>query len=108
MKPIKAAVTLALAMMVVQHAARAAEWGYCIAPSEADNRIYISRPFPIRSGAAEPAFDATLTEHRLEHDAVECAHAENEASAIIMRQHAADVNRGWGREVIDMPWRPLP
>ena len=109
MKPIKAAITLALAMTVMQQTAYAAEWGYCVAPSDAQNRIYISPPFPVSvAGADEPGFGDALTGKRLQHDAVECARAENEAAAIIMRQHAIAVNREWGREVIDMPWRPLP
>ena len=108
MKPIKAAITLALAMMVLQQTAGAAEWSYCVAPSDAQNRIYISSPFPINAQSeAEPGFDNTLTEHRLNHDAVECARADNEAAAVIMRQHAVAVNRQWGRQVVDMPWRPL-
>jgi hypothetical protein len=108
MKPI-GPITIVLAMLVLQQAGRAAEWSYCIAPSDAQNRIYISKPFPISAaGAAEPGFDTTLTEHRLAHDAVECARAEDEAAAIVMRQHAIDVNRKWGRQVIDMQWRPLP
>jgi hypothetical protein len=108
MTPIKTAVTLALAMMALQQTARAAAWGYCVAPADAQNRVYVSKPFPVSAtDAAEPGFDTALTEHRLAHDAVECARAENEAAAIIMRQHAIAVNRGWGREVIDMPWRPL-
>lgn len=109
MKPIGTAIVLGLAIMILQQAAaRAAEWSYCVAPADAQNRIYISKPFPISAtGAAEPGFDTALTEHRLAHDAVECARAENEAAAIIMRQHAIEVNREWGRQVIDMPWRPL-
>jgi hypothetical protein len=108
MKPIKAAMALGLAMMVLHQTARGAEWAYCIAPADAQNRIYVSNPFPVSAaGAAEPGFDIALTEHRLPHDTVECARAENEAAAIIMRQHAVAVNRQWGRQVIDMPWRPL-
>lgn len=101
-------VTLLLATLFLQQTAHAAQWEYCVAPSDAQNRIYLSKPFPISArGAAEPGFDSALTEHRLEHDAVECARADSEAAAIIMRQHAAAVNREWGRQVIDMPWRPL-
>lgn len=107
MKPVKAAITLALAMTVMQQTARAAEWSYCVAPSDAQNRIYISPPFPVRvSGTDEPGFGDALTGKHLRHDAVDCARAENEAAAIIMRQHAIAVNRDWGREVITVPWRP--
>ena len=107
MKPLGQA-AIAIAMLALQQTGRAAEWSYCVAPSDAQNRVYISKPFPISApGAAEPGFDTTLTEHRLAHDAVECARAGDEAAAIIMRQHAIDVNREWGRQVIDLPWRPL-
>jgi hypothetical protein len=107
MKPI-GPIAIALAMVVFQQTGRAAEWSYCIAPSDAQNRIYISKPFPIGArDAAEPAFDTALTRQRLAHDAVECAHADDEAAAIVMRQHAIDVNRQGGRKVIDLPWRPL-
>ena len=100
-------VILAAAMLFLQQTAKAAEWGYCVAPSDAQNRIYVSKPFPIRvQGADEPGFDSALTEHHLAHDTVECARAENEAAAIIMRQHTIDVNRQWRRQVIDVPWRP--
>ena len=108
MKPMKTAITVALVMIVLQQTARAAEWGYCIAPADAQNRIYISNLFPMTAKeAVEPGFDSTLTEHRLDHDAVECARADDEAAAIVMRQHAVAVNRQWGRQVIDLPWRPL-
>ena len=109
MKPIESAFALVLAMTVIQQTAHAAEWGYCVAPSDAQNRIYISMPFPVSAAAAdESGFDAALTGHRLDHDAVECARAESEADAIVMRQHAVDVNRDWGRQVIQMRWRPSP
>ena len=104
MKPVNAAITLALAMTVMRQPARAAEWSYCVAPADAQNRIYISKTFPIRvAGAAEPGFSDALTGQGLSHDAVECARAENEATAVMMRQHAIDVNREGGRQVIDMP-----
>jgi len=107
MRP-KRAVTIAMAATILQLAAHAAGWAYCVAPADVQNRIYISPPFPISApGAAEPGFDSNLAEHRLEHDTVECARAGSEAAAVIMRQHAIDVNRQWGREVIDVPWRPL-
>ena len=108
MKPIKAAITLALAMMALQQTARATEWSYCVAPSDAQRRIYISIPFPVTTaGAAEPGFGDALTGRGLAHDVVECARAKNEAAAVVMRQHAIEVNREEGRRVIDMPWRPL-
>lgn len=108
MKPIKATIALALAMTALQHTARAAEWSYCVAPSDAQNRIYVSKPFVSVGPRAEAEFDDALNARQLPHDAVECARADDQASAIVMRQQAVNVNRDWGRQVIDLRWRPAP
>jgi hypothetical protein len=108
MKPIEAAIALLLAMTVLQQTARAAEWSYCVAPSDAQNRIYISKPFASVGPRAEAEFDEALQARQLPHDAVECARADDQASAIVMRQQAITVNREWGRQVIDLRWRPAP
>ncbi len=102
------AVTLALATLFLQQqTAHAAAWSYCVAPADAQNKLYVSAPFPIGTAdAAETGFETTLTEHHLAHDAVQCTHAGTEAVAIVMRQHAIDVNRDLRRQVIDVPWRP--
>jgi len=86
--------------------ASAADWSFCIAPADEENRIYISERFPSIGSKAEQEFDQALWARRLRHDSVQCPRAADEASAIIMRQHAIEVNREWGRQVIDRPWRP--
>jgi len=103
MKPTQAAGLIAglLCLHVVAHAA---DWSYCIAPADADKRIFISQPFRAIGPGAEGDFDVSLARRHLRHDAVQCPRADGEASAVVMRQHAVEVNRQWGRQVVDMPW----
>jgi hypothetical protein len=73
-----------------------------------ESRIYISRPFPSIGPKTEQEFNEALWARRLPHDSVQCPRADNEAAAVVMHQHAIDMNRDWRRDVIDMPWRPEP
>lgn len=98
--------SLLLASLLLRNTAKAADWSYCVAPADAENRIYISTPFAAVGPRAEADFDDTLAKQHLPHDSVECARADDEAAAVVMRQHAIDVNRLWGRQVIDLRWRP--
>jgi hypothetical protein len=107
MKPTQAA-ALILLLTCIDVRALASDWSFCIAPAEADNRIYMSQPFPAGSAKAEGEFNDLLTQRRLRHDSVQCPRADDEASAVVMRQHAIEVNRSWGRQVVDTPWRALP
>ena len=107
MKPTQAA-ALILLLTSVDVSARASDWSYCLAPAEADNRIYLSQPFPAGSVKAEGEFNDLLAQRRLRHDSVQCPRTGDEASAIVMRQHAIDLNRSWGRQVVDTPLRALP
>ena len=107
MKPTQAAAIILL-LTCADVRARAGDWSYCLAPDDAENRIYISHPFASGSAKAEGAFEGTLTQRHLRHDSVQCPRADDEASAIVMHQHAVEVNRSSGRQVIDTPWHALP
>lgn len=100
--------TVLAATLLIACRAAAADWSYCVAPAEHDNRLYLSLPFPSIGPAAEGDFDAALARRHLTHDSVQCPRADDEASAVIMRQHALEVNREWGRQVVDTHWRPVP
>jgi hypothetical protein len=102
----KSAVLLTVVLLSLQSAASAADWGYCFAPSEADKRIYISPVFPVLGPQSEASFRAELAKRNLSNDVAECARADDESTAVIMRQYAIDVNRKWGRRVIETQWRP--
>ena len=97
---------LLVASLLFHNPAQAADWSYCVAPADAENRIYVSMPFVSVGPWAESDFDDALAKRRLRHDAVECARADDEATAVIMRQQAIAVNRTWGRLVIDLRWPP--
>lgn len=102
MKPTQAAGLIAL-MLCVCSPARAADWSYCLAPADADNRIFVSRPFPSDGPTAEAEFNDALARRHLRHDAVQCPRAGDEESAVAMWQYAVEVNREWGRQVVDLP-----
>lgn len=103
MKPIQAA-ALILLLTSIDARARAGDWSYCLAPDDADHRIYMSQPFPSGGERAEGRFDDLLAQRRLRHDSVQCPRAANEDVATAMREHSVDVNLSWGRQVIDTPW----
>lgn len=104
----KPAAAAFLVLLCLPMGAHALDWSYCIAPAGADHRIFISRPFPSIGPKAEADFDDQLARRRMRHDSVQCPRASDEAAAVIMRQHAVDVNRLWGRQVVDIPWDGPP
>jgi len=105
MKP-KHALALAIAFLCVGPGAAAADWSFCIAPADAEKRIYISMPFPSIGPKAESEFDDLLASRRLKHDSVQCPRADGETSALKMRQYAIDTNYKMGRQVSNIQWRP--
>lgn len=105
MRP-KLAAVVAVALILSQSGVSASDWSYCVAPSEEGKRIYISAVFPVHGSQAEASFRAELSRRNLSTDVAECAIADNEAAAVIMRQYAIDINRQWGRRVIETQWRP--
>jgi hypothetical protein len=102
----KSKVLLVVVLLFLQRAASAVDWGYCFAPSEENKRIYISPVFPVMGSQPETSFRAGLAKRNLSNDVAECARADDESTAVIMRQYAIDVNRKWGRRVIETQWRP--
>lgn len=107
MKPTQAAALLLL-LTCVDVRARAGDWTFCIAPDDASRRIYMSQPFPSKDARPEGRFDELLVQRQLRHDSVQCPRADDEDAASSMRQHSVEVNRSWGRQVIDTPWAVPP
>ncbi len=85
--------------------ALAADWQYCLAPSQADHKIYMSGPFPVRGTLydADNAFEQMLDEAGLRHDVVQCPRADDERSIIMMQQYAISFNRGSGQTIVHLP-----
>jgi hypothetical protein len=67
----RALIALALTLLLSRIAA-AEDWRYCLAPSHADHKIYVSTPFPatMSMDAAESQFGRALTHSGLRYDDV--------------------------------------
>lgn len=98
---------LALTALLSQ-TALADDWRYCLAPSHAEHKIYISRPFlaTVSMDDAESQFGRTLSRMGLRFDDVQCPRSDDETGVLTMQQHAIAVNREQGNQIIDLPWRP--
>jgi hypothetical protein len=76
-------------------------WQYCLAPSHAEHKVYVSPPFSKKTDT-QIAFRQMLVQ--VQHDDVQCAISDNEVSIVIMRQHAIDFNRKAGNTIV--LWEP--
>jgi len=103
----RALLALALTILIPQMA-HAADWRYCLAPSHAARKIYMSPPFPatMPMDDAESQFARRLSVSGVRFDDVQCPRSNGEAAALAMRQHAIDVNRELGNQVINLRWKP--
>jgi hypothetical protein len=88
--------------------AGAAEWRFCIAPSNQEHKLYITAPFlaGISMEAMESGFHQVLDRSGRHHDSVQCPTGPNEQSVRTMRLHADEFNRQLGNEVIPIDWKP--
>lgn len=89
------------------HAAAAAEWRYCLAPSPAQHTVYMSSPFATDESmeAVEAAFGRALDRAALPHDSVQCPRG-NAQSIAAMKQQAVQYNQASGNKVVPLNWRP--
>jgi hypothetical protein len=100
---------LALALIVsLPQIALAENWRYCLAPSHAEHKIYMSLPFPatIAMDAAESQFGRSLTRSGVRYDDVQCPQSDSESGALAMQRHTISINRELGIQVINMHWKP--
>lgn len=97
-----------LALTLLPRTALAEDWRYCLAPSHAGHKIYMSPPFlaTVSMDDAESQFGRTLGRLGLRFDDVQCPRSDGEAAALTMQQHAISVNRELGNEIISLPWKP--
>ena len=100
-------IAIALTLLLPQIAA-AEDWRYCLAPSHAERKIYISMPFAatMSMDAAESQFGRVLTRSGLRYDDVQCPQSDSESSALAMQRHAIGINHELGIQVIDTRWKP--
>jgi hypothetical protein len=88
--------------------AAAAEWRFCIAPSNPEHKIYMTAPFLAATpmDAMESGFHQALDRSGRRHDGVQCPTGANEQAVRAMRQHADEFNRQMGNEVVPVDWKP--
>jgi hypothetical protein len=103
----RALIALALIMVLPQIAA-AEDWRYCLAPSHAEHKIYMSMPFPatMSMDAVESQFGRALTHAGWRYDDVQCPQSDSESNALAMQRHAIGINHELGIQIIDTRWRP--
>jgi hypothetical protein len=97
-----------LAMTLLPQQALAGEWRYCLAPSHAEHKIYMSPPFPatLSMDDAESQFSELLAASGLHFDDVQCPRGDGQTGALTMQQHAITINRELGNKVINLSWKP--
>jgi hypothetical protein len=91
-----------------QKMAFAAEWRFCIAPSNQEHKIYMTAPFSTSPSmeTMENDFHQLLDRSNLRHNSVQCPTGANEQAVRAIRQHADDFNRQMGVEIIPIDWKP--
>ena len=97
-----------LAMTSLPQRALANDWRYCLAPSHAERRIYISPPFvaTVSMDEAESQFGRRLAASGVRFDDVQCPRSGDETGALTMQQHAIVINRELGNKIINVRWKP--
>ncbi len=83
-------------------------WQYCLAPSNTENKVYISPAFP-ESAAPDNAatgFGKMLAQSEIKHDVVECPIGKDKSSIASMRAGAISFNQQVGKTIIPLNWKP--
>lgn len=101
------AATALSATLLESGAARGNEWQYCLAPSQADNKVYISQPFVADDlGVGDDQFKKTLTRSGISVDDIQCPRAATDDAIAAMRRYAITFNRDSGHAVIFIKLNP--
>jgi hypothetical protein len=87
--------------------ALAGDWQYCLAPSYARHKVYVSKPFPMRAeaGVADSVFEKKLQRAGARYNDIQCPRAADRQAIEAMRRYAIAWNKELGRTVVRMPWR---
>jgi hypothetical protein len=107
----KAKVFAALVLTVtLPQIAAAGTWCYCLAPSHAENTVYMSPVFATDApvSRAESAFGSLLAQSAFHYDDVQCPLSDDESAALAMQRQAIGYNRDLGNRIVNLPWRPRP
>ena len=84
------------------------DWLYCLAPSHAEHKIYLSAPIPLIGivGSADAAFDRMLSKANIPHDEVQCPRAANKPTLLFRQRYAVRLNKEIGNAIITLNWEP--
>lgn len=109
MRAMPARVTVGLVVAIaMSQTALAADWRYCLAPSNDEHKVYFSGAFATSADAwrSDSEFDQALIRAGLHHDEVQCPRAGDESAIMTMLQDAIAYNRRIGRKIIYVGWEP--
>jgi hypothetical protein len=83
------------------------EWRYCLAPSYAERKVYLSTPIPSSaiSESAEAVFDRTLKKDNIAHDEVQCPRASNRPTLLFRQRYAVRWNQENGNTIVTFEWQ---
>jgi len=97
-----------VSLLAALQAASAAEWRYCLAPSNDEHKVYFSGAFTSSADAwtTDSAFEQVLNHAGFRYDDVQCPRADDENAIVAMLQEAVTYNRTSGRKIIYVRWEP--
>ena len=83
-------------------------WQYCLAPSLAEHKIYLSAPIPVSGivASADAAFHEMLNKAGISHDEVQCPEAPNKRTLLFRQRYAIKLNEEIGNATINLNWKP--
>jgi hypothetical protein len=84
------------------------DWQYCLAPSYAEHKIYLSRPVPMIGilGRADAPFHEMLSKAGITHDEVQCPKAPNKRTLLFRQRYAIRLNEEIGNTIVILNWEP--
>ena len=82
------------------------DWQYCLAPSYADHKVYLSEPIPVSGivNRADAAFDRMLNKAGLLHDVVQCPRAPNKPTLLFRQKYTIRFNEEIANRIIPVKW----
>lgn len=89
--------------------AMAADWQYCLAPSDTEHKVYLSGAFSTSevSRSMDDSFNKILVQKGLHHDVVQCPRADSESAIMTMLRDAVAYNKRIGRQIVYLYWEPI-
>jgi len=84
------------------------DWQYCLAPSRAEHKIYLTAPIRMIGilGRADAAFHEMLNKAGIPHDDVQCPKAPNKRTLLFRQRYAIRLNGEIGNAIITLNWEP--